>query len=323
MRNDLTIGFRLGAIAIAITAAVFATTRAQAQSKADECQSRPGAATRGMHWYYRIERPSGRRCWFLAAERGRETTAAERPEPRSAATARGGAARNERTDEPPAQRPTRARTALPSERLPVPATTAADDRLDDAQQVEPAPAPALQGSSVPVGVPQAAMSDVAHPGQRPLAAGWDSAARATMPDARPVIADEIELPPTAAVPRAAMAVPAEPAPSIGQLLLFFAAAAAFVCIAFRAALNLSAHFVERRQRRPQMRPVPAVAGTADLRTILARASRADRPPAVYEPTLAPDDNRWSSIERALRHGAGNQEAAIETRPAARRRAQAA
>ena len=60
----------------------------------------------------------------------------------------------------------------------------------------------------------------------------------------------------AATSDVAAAQPSAPAgPTLGQLLIFFTASAAFVAIAFRATLDLSAIWLTRRRRR-RMPPVP-------------------------------------------------------------------
>jgi hypothetical protein len=47
------------------------TTIGSAAGAADECLSGPkGATPAGGHWYYRIEHPSNRHCWYLGEERG-------------------------------------------------------------------------------------------------------------------------------------------------------------------------------------------------------------------------------------------------------------
>src|SRR5215470_20142645 len=46
---------------------------------ADECLSGPkGTAPQGSHWYYRVERSSGRHCWYLGAEGQRVRSVSER-----------------------------------------------------------------------------------------------------------------------------------------------------------------------------------------------------------------------------------------------------
>src|SRR5437868_12950376 len=48
---------------------------------ADECLSGPkGAAPRGSHWYYRVDRATKKNCWYVRAERR------QGPSTRSAAT---------------------------------------------------------------------------------------------------------------------------------------------------------------------------------------------------------------------------------------------
>src|ERR1700754_2391599 len=61
------------------------TTSAQpkAQAAADDCQSRPGTSTpRGSHWYYRLDRQTGKRCWYLGStnQKTRQAAPTERPE---------------------------------------------------------------------------------------------------------------------------------------------------------------------------------------------------------------------------------------------------
>src|SRR5882724_13288315 len=40
-----------------------------AESAGDDCVAKPNsAAPQGSHWYYRVDRPANRRCWFLGRE---------------------------------------------------------------------------------------------------------------------------------------------------------------------------------------------------------------------------------------------------------------
>ena len=50
-----------------VVAAVASTSRpSRAERAAGECLARPGsAAPQGSHWYYRVDRSSMRRCWYL------------------------------------------------------------------------------------------------------------------------------------------------------------------------------------------------------------------------------------------------------------------
>lgn len=55
--------------AVIVPTAVCLTVQASLSGAAEECRTRPGLSTpRGSHWYYRINRPDRRHCWFLAAE---------------------------------------------------------------------------------------------------------------------------------------------------------------------------------------------------------------------------------------------------------------
>ena len=55
--------------AVIVPTAVCLTAQASLSGAAEECRTRPGLSTpRDSHWYYRIDRPDRRHCWFLAAE---------------------------------------------------------------------------------------------------------------------------------------------------------------------------------------------------------------------------------------------------------------
>jgi hypothetical protein len=69
-------------LAALLAAGALATRTSRA---ADECLSKPNAtAPRGSHWYYRIERPTQRRCWFLGAEGEKTRARRAQPSPRPA-----------------------------------------------------------------------------------------------------------------------------------------------------------------------------------------------------------------------------------------------
>ena len=74
----------LSAIAtLALSLGAFAPTAAGTAHAAGACNAAPKpAAPAGSHWYYRTDRPSGRKCWYLAAEGSKGRIAA----PRVAAT---------------------------------------------------------------------------------------------------------------------------------------------------------------------------------------------------------------------------------------------
>ena len=146
MRSRMT--HAVASVVVLLTAATgaavqtgYAQTTAQAktQAKADECLGRPGAATpKGSHWFYRIDRKSNRRCWYLgpAGQKVRPAAAneraetAERPAPaaRSAVPMPAPAPSGLRPDEatraetPAANATTEARNAAPAEWSAVAAT---------------------------------------------------------------------------------------------------------------------------------------------------------------------------------------------------------
>jgi hypothetical protein len=70
--------FLVPAIFIVIPAALWLTLRPSlAESAADECRAKPGpAAPAGSHWFYRINRPDGRHCWYLGQEGTKSRSAA-------------------------------------------------------------------------------------------------------------------------------------------------------------------------------------------------------------------------------------------------------
>jgi len=53
-----------------------------AQAAADECLSKAGStAPRGSHWYYRVDRATGRHCWYLGAEGTKARAVSPKPAP--------------------------------------------------------------------------------------------------------------------------------------------------------------------------------------------------------------------------------------------------
>jgi len=63
-------------LAAAVVAICFSSTAGDA---ADECLSGPkGIAPKGSHWYYRVDRSTGRHCWYIGAEGQRVRSVSER-----------------------------------------------------------------------------------------------------------------------------------------------------------------------------------------------------------------------------------------------------
>src|ERR1041385_4682604 len=75
MSRRLTLAM-LVALAASVGAISLGATTGDA---ADECLSGPkGTAPQGSHWYYRVERSSGRHCWYLGAEGQKVRSVSER-----------------------------------------------------------------------------------------------------------------------------------------------------------------------------------------------------------------------------------------------------
>lgn len=66
-----------GCVSIFITASSLRAAPATSESAADECLAAPKATTpAGAHWYYRVEKGTKRKCWYLADEGGKTKKAA-------------------------------------------------------------------------------------------------------------------------------------------------------------------------------------------------------------------------------------------------------
>ena len=57
----------LSAILIMVPATMLVTAEASlGETAAEACKASPGgAAPKGMHWYYRINRATSKQCWYL------------------------------------------------------------------------------------------------------------------------------------------------------------------------------------------------------------------------------------------------------------------
>jgi hypothetical protein len=112
--------------AVIVPTAVCLTAQTSLGGAVEECRTRPGLSTpRGSHWYYRINRPDRRHCWFLAAE-GRSVRAHGRETDVAAA-------------EPDASTP---KSSTPNAEPPRPGADAAAARATLSQAVLMAPNPA-------------------------------------------------------------------------------------------------------------------------------------------------------------------------------------
>lgn len=85
---------------IGITSSVSAAPADEAAPAADECLAAPKAATpKGAHWYYRIEKGTKRKCWYLADEVAKAN--------KTAATTTTSPAAEQEQDAPPPNKPMR------------------------------------------------------------------------------------------------------------------------------------------------------------------------------------------------------------------------
>jgi hypothetical protein len=220
------------------------TAQPKAKAKADECLSRPGAtAPKGSHWFYRIERPSNRRCWYLGPA-GQKV----RPE-------------------------TAERTAATRRAVPMPAPAPSELRPDEQTRAETPAATATTGAR------NGAPEDWSPVAATNFSAAWpagtsaDASGRITTTAAVNNEADGAAAEPPAEAPAEDMPLvwPARPAtdgaaaqpsdamPGVAQLLIFLAATVAFVAIAVRLVLKLfSAPRVRPARREPVRAAEPVI-----------------------------------------------------------------
>jgi hypothetical protein len=92
-------------LAASLVAISFSATTGDA---ADECLSGPkGTAPKGSHWYYRVDRSTGRHCWYIGAEGQRMRSVSERT--------------SQQTRKRVAQHSQQAETSTPQTNVPEPA----------------------------------------------------------------------------------------------------------------------------------------------------------------------------------------------------------
>jgi hypothetical protein len=263
------------------------TAQPKAQAKADECLARPGAtAPKGSHWFYRIERKSNRRCWYLGP-------ASQKVRP----------AATERTES--AERPTARR------RVPIPAPAPSELRADEETRAE---TPATTATTE---ARNAAPTDWNPVSETNFSAAWPTGASggpyvpaaSTAPvneEADVAVADPAaeEMPAVwpvmSAAERAALAQPADTGPGLAQLVIFLAATVAFVAIAIRTVLKLTASKRAKPERREPARPAePVIRRRAPGRIPTAEPSIE----AMSEPAIArlrEVAKRWDAPARVPR-----------------------
>jgi hypothetical protein len=314
------------AAALVVAASTFAAqpgrAESAAQSKSDECLARPkGAPPRGSHWFYRRDRSTGKRCWFLGPESMRVRRS--EPAPRRAAA--------EIPSPPPRERPlSRPADASAPEAPPAVASTpnAAVAATQFSALWPPASSAPSSGNRTAIAVGNAAASPALK-----SAASTNAITDATPTSDAPAqlasndaAADNATANLAAVVPgNDAAARSSAPPPALSQLLIFFAASAAFVAIAFRMTLKLSSALLGRRRRRVQLRPEPTfVRPPAPVRPPFDYGARTARAPEWLRPHVPAMHTamQLESIERPLRRPlvADDPPLQVDEMPPLRRRA---
>jgi hypothetical protein len=243
-------------IGLVVAASTFAAqpgrAESAAKSNADECLAKPGGAPpRGSHWFYRRDRSTGKRCWFLGPESMRVRRS--EPAPRRAAA--------EPPPPPPRERPLPRPADVPAPETPpavasTPNNAVAATRFSE--QWPPSSAPSSAERTIQTYNLAGQTTSGVAPSTNVGAVGTGGAQTVDAP--ADVVADngaatEATANVASVVPSDRAAAQSQPAPALGQLLIFFAASAAFVAIAFRMTLKLSSAVFNRR-RRVRPRPEP-------------------------------------------------------------------
>lgn len=205
---------RMGNAAAAILIGAFATVAFGAATNgvahaADDCLAGPkGAAPKGSHWYYRLDRASKRNCWYVRAAREKPVSS------QSAST----------EISPPGRTPLQ----------PVVANARAEAAAAD---IGPSTAAgALPDSTDATKTGQGPDAPAADSGQSTVAARWlDQTAGNALNTSTPAPADssaslDLPAPPPAANPPAANARPASPSGSVSTLFLVVVGALAVAAL---------------------------------------------------------------------------------------------
>jgi hypothetical protein len=297
VRGALAASCVIGLVAAASTfAAQPGRAETAAKNNADECLARPkGAPPRGSHWFYRQDRSTGKRCWFLGPESMRVRRS--EPAPRRAAA--------EPPPPPPRERPLpRPVDASPPETPPAVASTP-NAAVAATQFSEFWPLASSTSANVLPGAAGGYTLSGAASGAATARTDTASTGAAHTSDAPAHVAANDGASNNATANLAAVApgdrtsASSQPAPALGELLIFFAALAAFVAIAFRMTMKLSSALLNRQRRRTHMRPEPTfVRPPATIRPPFDYGTRSVRAPDwMHERAPA---MRLESIEGRLR-----------------------
>jgi hypothetical protein len=256
---------------------------ATAASPADaDCLTKPGGqAAPGNHWYYRLDRASGRRCWY------------QRPE--------SGAPRSAQNDAAPS-RSVPARVAPPPPASTAAAEGAAYTASESREQgtVDAAPAAPAQPfgwpTATPAPAPRDSVAPAAEPAPSPQPATADAPASAepaaAAPSRAPLRVANVERP----------AAPVEPEAGTHMPALLGAALALLIVVLGSIMGRIAARVIRSRRRAhsldaiadtitPPMfsaRDAPALVPVMPRERDIARVPRPPRRPPAARPERAPD-----------------------------------
>ena len=197
---------------LVMTAIAVTVQPGQAENASAECLSRPSKAPpRGSHWYYRVDRTTGRRCWYLGPER------------------------------PAERRPSRAdRDLAPVASPPPSASPAAEQATMATSEATTAHDNSVTAAGFSAGWPPVLISTASNASDQANAVEGDDADKAAttetpsdMPLVRPVLTE---------ADRAGAEPSSHPAPSIWDLLPFLVTLAAFIGVAFHTMRKLRLWF---------------------------------------------------------------------------------
>ncbi|HZO47817.1 MAG TPA: hypothetical protein VFB68_18100 [Xanthobacteraceae bacterium] len=311
MRNRMTLA--ASSIVVLVVAASSLSAQpgraqtAKDKAKADECQSRPGTSTpRGSHWFYRLERGTNRRCWYLGSvNQKRQAASTEQAAPAERAERAAPAPRRAASVPAPSPRPNRLRA---DEDTDIPANATAANAANanapaTAATTNAAPAAATQFSAGWPALPNGA----AMPNDRDVTAtvadntATTEAAPENMSQADTPQADSSQADMPAVWPvltaneRTALAPTSDAPPGLGQLLIFLAATLAFIAIAVRAILKLASAWITRS--RP-MAPAARAAAPVIRRRVPGSPSSPERSiRQTDEATTAPAVERLREVAK--------------------------
>jgi len=273
-----------------LTGAPFTVTLHAAADAAENCRTEPGGQTpEGKHWYYRIEHPSNRQCWYLRGE-GESPVQA------------GATQRSENPVEPKAETPAPQRSLADAHaELPSPQprieqnTNAGIPQQRQAMPADAASAPAEQRPNVLesttrgslIGTPWPDPSSV-NPTLRP-----PPAAPETVAEAQP---DQATTPAQAAPPAAlaaADASPAKPTGSLQTLLMVVAGALALAGLTASAIIRLGrrrrkAPSIDRARRRVVWETADSARQSSPRQPPSRRPPPQTRPPSQTPPWVDPE-----------------------------------